>query len=79
MSLRFIAKDPNSPDGDSPTIWVDEKTSDLVIQGWKVDAATEDECRTVGNIPDHETVVRVPARLAQAMREACDVAERGKD
>ncbi|GAA2832075.1 hypothetical protein GCM10010441_65850 [Kitasatospora paracochleata] len=79
MSLRFIAKDPNSPDGDSPTIWVDEETSDLVIQGWKIDRATEDECRAVGNIPDHETVVRVPARLARAMREACDVAERGKD
>ncbi|MFF7633543.1 hypothetical protein ACFZB9_10380 [Kitasatospora sp. NPDC008050] len=79
MSLRFIAKDPDSPDGDSPTVWVDEENNDLVIQGWKADDDTEAECRTVGNIPDHEAVVRVPARLAQAIREACDVAERGTD
>ncbi|MER6395726.1 hypothetical protein ABT263_06605 [Kitasatospora sp. NPDC001603] len=79
MSLRFIAKDPNSPDGDSPTVWVDEENDDLVIQGWKADSATEAECRAVGGIPDHEAVVRVPARLAQAIREACDVAERRTD
>jgi hypothetical protein len=79
VSLRFIAKDPNSPDGDSPTVWVDEATSDLVIQGWKIDAGTEAECLTVGNIPDHEAVVRVPVRMAQALREAFDVAEHGED
>ncbi len=76
MSLQFIGKDPNSPDGDSPTIWVDEETKDLVIQGWKADAETEAECRQTGRIPDHEAVVRVPVRLAQAIREALDVAER---
>ncbi|MBV2155083.1 hypothetical protein [Kitasatospora sp. SUK 42] len=80
MSLLFIAKDPNSPDGDSPTVWVDEETRDLVIQGWKIDSATEAECLATGRIPDHEAVVRVPARLAQAIREALDVAERrGED
>ncbi|MFF2143174.1 hypothetical protein [Kitasatospora sp. NPDC058190] len=79
MSLRFIAKDPNSPDGDSPTVWVDEKTSDLVIQGWKIDKDTEAECLTTGNIPGREAVVRVPARMVRALREACDVAERSED
>ncbi|MFD7449447.1 hypothetical protein [Kitasatospora sp. NPDC059827] len=79
MSLRFIAKDPNSPDGDSPTVWVDEATSDLVIQGWKIDEDTEIECLTTGSIPDHEAVVRVPARMVRALREACDVAERSED
>ncbi|MFJ9774792.1 hypothetical protein ACIRVF_26705 [Kitasatospora sp. NPDC101157] len=79
MSLRFIAKDPNSPDGDSPTIWVDESTSDLVIQGWKIDGNTEAACLTTGDVPDHEAVVRVPARMVQALRKACDVAERSED
>ena len=79
MSLRFIAKDPNSPDGDSPTVWVDEENNDLVFQGWKANDTTEAECRKVGNIPEHEGVFRMPARLAQAIREACDVAERGTD
>ncbi|GAA1162289.1 hypothetical protein F4556_005018 [Kitasatospora gansuensis] len=79
MRLRFIAKDPNSPDGDSPTVWVDEDTSDLVIQGWNADAGTVEECLRTGRIPDHEGVVRVPARMVRALREACDVAERGAD
>ncbi|WP_254898082.1 hypothetical protein [Kitasatospora sp. NA04385] len=47
-----------------------------MIQGWKADAATEAGCRESGRIPGHEAVVRVPARLAQAIREALDVAER---
>jgi len=79
MSLRFIAKDPNSPDGDSPTVWVDEETSDLVIQGWTIDDGTRKECLTTGRIPGHEAVVRVPARMVRALREACDVAENGTD
>ncbi|MFJ4680316.1 hypothetical protein [Kitasatospora sp. NPDC088783] len=47
-----------------------------MIQGWKADPETEAECRATGRIPNHEAVVRVPARLAQAIREALDVAER---
>ncbi|WP_310593126.1 hypothetical protein [Kitasatospora xanthocidica] len=79
MRLRFIAKDPESPDGDSSTVWVDEENSDLVIQGLKADDGTEEECRRTGRIPEHEGVFRVPARMVRALREACDVAERGAD
>ncbi|MFE0457821.1 hypothetical protein ACFW1A_01005 [Kitasatospora sp. NPDC058965] len=79
MSLRFIGKDPDSPDGDSPTVWVDDETRDLVIQGWKTSLETEEQCRADGKIPEHETVVRVPARLARVLREALDVAERDED
>ncbi|MEU4116338.1 hypothetical protein AB0F71_17795 [Kitasatospora sp. NPDC028055] len=78
MSLRFIAKDPNSPDGDSPTVWVDEETSDVVIQGFKLSKDTLAECLTTGSIPDHELAVRFPARMVSALREACDVAERSE-
>ncbi|MER7846588.1 hypothetical protein ABTZ03_21815 [Kitasatospora sp. NPDC096077] len=79
MSLRFIAKDPNSPDGDSPTVWVDEETCDLVIQGFKLDETTRQACLTTGSIPDHELAVRLPARMVSALREACDAAERSED
>ncbi|MFF9279494.1 hypothetical protein [Streptomyces griseosporeus] len=82
MSLRFIGIDPNTGQGESPTVWVDEKSGDLVIQGWKPDADTQAECaafevpgHAVG-IPEHEQVVRVPARMASILRKACDVAER---
>ncbi|MEU3329956.1 hypothetical protein ABZ709_31215 [Streptomyces albus] len=76
MSLRLIAKDPNTDTGQSPTVWVDEETHELVLQGWKIDAATMAECLKAGVIPDHEAVVRLPARMIQIIREACDVAER---
>ncbi|MEV8099292.1 hypothetical protein [Kitasatospora sp. NPDC085879] len=76
MALRFIGKDEKSGVNGSPTVFVDEETSDLVFQGWRIDGATEAECLAAGPIPDHETVVRIPARMVQAIREACDVAER---
>ncbi|MFE2433354.1 hypothetical protein [Streptomyces sp. NPDC059409] len=75
MTLRFIAKDPNTNGDNCPTIWVDEKTNDLVVQGWKVDDETEQECLETGGIPDTEAVVRLPARMMAAIREACDVAD----
>ncbi|MFD4576287.1 hypothetical protein ACFWNK_09150 [Streptomyces sp. NPDC058417] len=84
MSLRFIGIDPNTGQGESPTVWVDEAAQELVIQGWKPDAVTEKECarfevpgHAVG-IPSHEAVVRVPARMVPILREACDAAERAQ-
>lgn len=81
MSLRFIGIDPQTGQGESPTVWVDEKKGELVIQGWKPDEATEAECaafevpgHAVG-IPAHEQVVRVPARMVSILRRACDAAE----
>ncbi|UGQ14820.1 hypothetical protein LO772_15345 [Yinghuangia sp. ASG 101] len=76
MALRCIAKDPESKTGASPTVWVDEATGDVLLQGWMVDEAVLEECRGTGPIPDSEFVVRLPARLAGALREAADVAER---
>ena len=83
MALRFIGIDPNTGGNGSPTVWVDPTTSDLVIQGWRVDPRTEAECSTfeapghAPGIPEHETVIRIPVRMVRTLREACDVAERG--
>jgi hypothetical protein len=76
MPLRFIAKDPETGSNASPTVWVDEENADLVLQGWKANQTTQDECLQVGSIPDHETVIRIPARMVSIVREACDDAER---
>ncbi|WP_432094985.1 hypothetical protein [Streptomyces sp. bgisy100] len=67
MQLRFLGIIPNTPDTDSPTIWLDEDSGDLLIQSYK---ATEEEvkaCQETGSIPghstdvpDHETVIRLP-------------------
>lgn len=75
MALRFIAKDPNTNGDNCPTVWVDGGTGELVIQGWKPDQTMIAECLQTGSIPDSEAVVRLPARMVAAVREACDAAE----
>ncbi|WP_367136616.1 MULTISPECIES: hypothetical protein [Streptomyces] len=75
MALLFFGKDPNTNGDDCPTVWVDGKSADLVLQGWKADGETEEECRTVGHIPDTEAVIRIPARMVPLIRKACDEAE----
>lgn len=84
MALRFIGIDPNTETDESPTVWVDETKNEVVIQGWKPDSELEAQCaafeapgHAVG-IPDHEAVVRVPARMVSILREACDAAERAE-
>jgi hypothetical protein len=81
MALRFVGIDPETGTGQSPTVWVDETSGDIVIQGWRPDTATVAECaattipgHAVG-IPDSENVIRVPGRMAEIIREACRVVE----
>lgn len=72
MRLRFLGISPSTEDVDSPTVWMDEATGDLLIQSYK---ATEDEvkaCQEIGSIPghstdvpDYETIVRLPKDMRQ--------------
>ena len=56
----------------SPTIWLDEDDQSIVIQGWKItDDRTISEITATGPIPDHETVIRLPARMAPFLLEVC--------
>ncbi|WP_181795425.1 hypothetical protein [Streptomyces sp. WELS2] len=83
MDLRFIGMDSNTGGEGSPTVWVEEETADLVLQGVKVEemlealiSGTEWVAGHAVGIPAHETVIRIPARMVPILREACDVAER---
>ncbi|MDX3771248.1 MULTISPECIES: hypothetical protein [unclassified Streptomyces] len=82
MNLEFIGIDPDTGQSGSPTVWVDAETRDIVMQSYKADEATLEECSHstapghAHGIPDHETVVRIPARMVPALRKACDAAER---
>lgn len=68
VNLKFLGIIPNTPTDESPTIWLDEETGDLLIQSYK---ATDEEvkaCQEIGSIPghstdvpDHETITRLPA------------------
>jgi hypothetical protein len=72
MALRFIGKDPDSPNGDSPSVWDDGDC--VVIQGWKITDPDEvaELLQTAGQnaIPGHETVIRFPKRLMHFITEA---------
>ncbi|MEU0856121.1 MULTISPECIES: hypothetical protein [Streptomyces] len=84
MRLEFIGVDPNTGQSGSPTVWVDEANADIVIQSYTADEATRGQCVQntapghAKGIPDHESVIRIPARLVPTLREACDAAERAQ-
>ncbi|MEU8812458.1 hypothetical protein ACN6LC_004484 [Streptomyces violaceoruber] len=83
MTLRFVGIDPNTGGEGSPTVWVEEESADLVLQGEEAHELLKD---LVGSnewvaghragIPPHERVIRIPARMVSILREACDAAER---
>lgn len=59
MALRFLGKDPDSQQDNSPTIYDNGDT--YVIQGWRItDGATVAE---LGDIPEHEAVIEIPKRM----------------
>ncbi len=82
MTLRFIGIDPETNGNGSPTIWVDDETNAIVIQGWKAGAELRLQVTETpapnhdAGIPDGEEVITIPARMVPALRKACDDAER---
>ncbi|MFJ4916042.1 hypothetical protein [Streptomyces sp. NPDC088726] len=76
MTLHFIAKDPETNGDHCPTVWFDDVAQEFVVQGWKPAAALLAKCLEAGPIPADEAVVRIPARMADALKEALDVAAR---
>ena len=72
MTLRLIGIDPDSPNNGSPTVWLDEEDQSIVIQGWKItDDDTISEITATNPIPGHETVIRLPARMAPFLLQVC--------
>ncbi|WP_441248967.1 hypothetical protein [Kitasatospora sp. McL0602] len=65
--LQFLGIIPNTPETDSPTIWLDPENGDLLIQSYKASEEDLRRCKEVGSIPghstdvpEHETVIRLP-------------------
>ncbi len=81
MAITFIGIDPDTKSTGSPTVWVDQETNDIIIQGWK---ATPELRRQVAEtpapgheagIPEGEDVITIPARMGPALRKAIDDVE----
>ncbi len=66
MALHTLGKDPESPDGKSPTVYYDDQTDNYVLQGWRV---LDGERLAQMDIPDHETVIEFPRRMMQFFPE----------
>ncbi|MFF3499648.1 hypothetical protein [Streptomyces sp. NPDC003247] len=72
MRLRFLGIIPNTPDTDSPTIWLDDETGDLLIQSYRATDTEVKACQQIGSVPghstdvpDHETIIRLPEVMLQ--------------
>ncbi|WTA59411.1 hypothetical protein OG211_13485 [Streptomyces niveus] len=58
--LRKLGQDPESPDGKSPTVYLDDETDNYILQGWRV---TDPDRLAQLDIPGHETVIEFPKRM----------------
>ncbi|WP_328723519.1 hypothetical protein OHT52_31125 [Streptomyces sp. NBC_00247] len=78
MALLFFGTDPNSSGGNCPAVWVDTDTAqgpELVLQGKFADARTRAVCSQDSPPADDEGVIRIPVRMVDQIRKACDAAE----
>ncbi|MCT9139980.1 MULTISPECIES: hypothetical protein [Streptomyces] len=66
MALVKLGQDPESPDGKSPTVYLDDQTGNYVLQGWRI---TDPERLAQMDIPGHETVIEFPRRMMQFFPE----------
>lgn len=80
MAFTFLAQVPETPSGRSPTVWRDDETGDLLVQGYR--ATEEDHMQAeragstpghhygIDTIPGHEALVRLPASILPALAAA---------
>ncbi|WP_454854899.1 hypothetical protein [Promicromonospora soli] len=60
MRARFLGKDPQSENGESPTLFATDRTDrkTYIAQGWKV--TDPQTLADVGKVPDHEAIIEIP-------------------
>jgi hypothetical protein len=60
MRARFLGKEPESHSGQSPSLFVTDRTDrrTYIAQGWTV--TDPQVLADVGPIPDHEAIIEIP-------------------
>ncbi|MDT0443903.1 hypothetical protein [Streptomyces johnsoniae] len=66
MALHMLGKDPDSRDGNSPTVYYDDARDTYLVQSWKV--IDHDRLSQI-DLPEHETVVELPRRMMRFFKE----------
>jgi hypothetical protein len=72
MAIQFVGIDPVNPGGNCPAVFVDDETGDFLFEGTTVtdpDALARINERSP--LQPHESVVRLPARMREIIKEAC--------
>lgn len=62
MKLTLLGKDPNSAQGECPSVYATDRGT-LVVQGWKVTDLDAINALTEHGLPDTETAVEIPVEL----------------
>jgi hypothetical protein len=73
MAIRYIGKWSGSPDGESPTLWLDDMTGDWLMQGYREEDpdVVAELLRTADrdHVPAHETLIRFPHEMVDLFLE----------
>jgi hypothetical protein len=77
VRAEFLGKDPDSTEGDSPTLYATDRTdrSTYIAQGWKV---TDPQVLSdIGPVPDHENLIEIPEEVLRFY--ACRYQQKERD
>lgn len=63
MRAQLLGKDPESQEGNSPTLFATDRTDrkTYIAQGWKV--TDPQVLADVGPVPDHEALIEIPEEV----------------
>jgi hypothetical protein len=63
MEIRFLGKDPDSAEGDSPTLWATDRMDrrTYIAQRWVV--TDPQVLASVGPIPNGEAIIEIPEEV----------------
>ena len=63
MRATFLGKDPNSVEGESPTLFATDRTDrkTFIVQGWIV--KDPQALAEIGDIPEGEAIIEIPADI----------------
>ena len=71
MSLKFIGIDPETPNAGCPSVWVDDATGDLILQGSEeLDEANRSVITARSRLLPGERIIRVPNRMRHIIAQA---------
>lgn len=63
MRVQLLGKDPDSQQGNSPTLFATDRAdrTTYIAQGWKVTDPLA--LAEIGPVPDHETLIEIPEEV----------------